>query len=227
MSVSSVRVAALISGAAAVAVYALVLLGYRQHWILSDTVDGFASDVSHDIGIDYPAWVWFWDGVSTIFAPPVFRVLAMVAAVVAVARRRLRTALFLLVTVEATGVLTQVAKDSVGRYRPTTALVEATSSSFPSGHALGAMVGVGALLAVALPVLRRHARLAAVCAGVLVVAGVGMSRVALSVHYPSDVLAGWALGWAYLCGWAVLLQPWADGVDPVRPTPQDDLDDQY
>lgn len=226
MPVSTMRVSALISGAAAVAVYALVLLGYRQHWILSDTVDAFAADVSHDMGSQYPAWVWFWDGVSTVFAPPVFRVLAMVAAIIAVGRRRLRTALFLLVTVEATGVLTRVAKDSVGRYRPTTALVEATSSSFPSGHALGAMVGVGALLAVALPVLRRHARLAAVCAGALVVAGVGLSRVALSVHYPSDVLAGWALGWAYLCGWAVLLKPWADGVDPPRPTPQDDLDDQ-
>ncbi|MEB3020370.1 phosphatase PAP2 family protein [[Mycobacterium] crassicus] len=217
---------ALVSGAAAVAVYALALLGYRQHWIVPYTVDAFASDVSHDIGIAYPAWVWFWDGVSTVFAPPVFRVLAMVAAIVAVSRRRLRTALFLLVTVEATGLLTQVAKDAVDRRRPTTALVEATSSSFPSGHALGVMVGVGALLVAALPVLRRHARLAAVCAGVLVVAGVGAARVALSVHYPSDVLAGWALGWAYLCGWAVLLRPWADGVDPVRPTPQDDLDDQ-
>ncbi|MEO6795118.1 MAG: phosphatase PAP2 family protein [Mycobacterium sp.] len=226
MSVSKMRVSALISGAAAVAVYVLMLLGYRQGWGLLATADAFAVDVGHDIGIKFPAWVWFWHGLSTVFAPPVFRVLAMVAAIIAVSRRRLRTALFLLVTVEATGVLTQVAKDSVGRRRPMTALVEATSSSFPSGHALGVMVGVGALLTVALPALRRHARLAAVCSGVLVVTGVGASRVALSVHYPSDVLAGWALGWAYLCGWAVLLKPWADGVDPSRPTPQDDLDDQ-
>ncbi|MEB3065349.1 phosphatase PAP2 family protein [[Mycobacterium] zoologicum] len=226
MTSSRVRRWALVSGAAAVAVFVLALLGYRQHWIVPYTVDAFASDVSHDLGVEYPAWVWFWDGVSTVFAPPVFRVLAMVAAIVAVIRGRLRTALFLLVTVEATGLLTQVAKDAVGRRRPTTALVEATSSSFPSGHALGAMVGVGALLVVALPLLRRRARLAAVCAGVLVVAGVGASRVSLSVHYPSDVLAGWALGLAYLCGWAVLLQPWADRVDPVGPTPQDDLDDQ-
>ena len=198
----------MISGVAGVAIYVLMLLGYRQGWILVVTADAFSVDVSHDIGIRFPAWVWFWHGLSTVFAPPVFRVLAMVAAVIAVGRRRLRAALFLLVTVEATGLVTQLAKDSVGRRRPMTALVEATSSSFPSGHALGVMVGVGALLAVVLPLLRRHARLAAVCVGVLVVAAVGVSRVALAVHYPSDVLAGWALGWAYLCGWAVLLKPW-------------------
>jgi undecaprenyl-diphosphatase len=105
-----------------------------------------------------------------------------------------------------------------------TALAAATSSSFPSGHALGVTVGVGALLALTLPMLRRGARVAAVCAGVLVVAAVGVARVALNVHHPSDVLAGWAMGWAYLVIWAVLLRPWR--VDRPGPAPQDDLDDQ-
>lgn len=209
------RMSALISGAAAVAVFALLLLGYRQGWGWLATADAAALDPSYDIGVKHPAWVGFWDGVSTVFAPPVFRVLGMVAAVVAVWRRRLRAALFLLVAVESSGVLTAVAKGAVDRPRPVTGLAAATSSSFPSGHALGVMVGVGALLAVALPVLRRHARLAAVCTGVLLVAAVGAARVALNVHHPSDVLAGWALGWAYLCGWAVLLNPWADGLDPA------------
>jgi undecaprenyl-diphosphatase len=85
-------------------------------------------------------------------------------------------------------------------------------------------VGVGALLVLTLPLLRRRARAAAVCAGVLVVAAVGVARVALGVHHPSDVLAGWALGWAYLALWAMLLRPWR--VDRSGSAPQDDLDDQ-
>lgn len=207
MSSSTLRASALISVAAALAVFAMMLLGYRQGWGWLSTADGAALDVGYDIGIKHPAWVSFWDGLSTVCAPPVFRVLAMAAAVAAVWRRRVRAAVFLLVAVEPSGVLTQLAKDAVDRPRPVTALAAASSSSFPSGHALGVMVGVGALLVVVLPLLRRRARLAVLIAGVLVVAAVGVARVALGVHHPSDVLAGWALGWAYLCGWAVLLKP--------------------
>lgn len=201
------RIAALISGLAALAVFALMLVGYRQGWGWLAAADAAALDAGYDIGIKHPAWVSFWDGVSTVFAPPVFRVLAMAAAIAAVWRHRVRAALFLLVVVEPSGVLTQLAKDAVDRPRPVTALAAASSSSFPSGHALGVMLGVGALLVVAVPLLRRRARLVAVCVGAAVVASVGVARVALNVHHPSDVLAGWALGWAYLCGWAVLLRP--------------------
>jgi undecaprenyl-diphosphatase len=224
MTRSAARATALVSVAAAVAVYVLMLLGYRQGWGWLASVDSAALDASYDIGIKHPDWVRFWDGLSTVFAPAVFRLLTMVAVVVEVVRHRLRSALFLLVAVEMSGLLTVLAKGSVDRPRPVTALAAASSSSFPSGHALGVTVGVGALLALALPLLRRGARVAAVCAGVLVVAAVGVARVALNVHHPSDVLAGWAMGWAYLAIWAVLLKPW--GVDRPGPAAQDDRDDQ-
>ncbi|OBF99399.1 phosphatase PAP2 family protein [Mycolicibacter sinensis] len=224
MTPSSMRATALVSVLAAASVYVLMLVGYWQHWGWLATADAAALDASYDIGIKHRGWVRFWDGLSTIFAPAVFRLLAMVALVVALARRRLRPALFLLVTVEMSWLLTVVAKGSVDRPRPGTALATASSSSFPSGHALGVMVAVGALLALTLPLLRRRARVAAVGAGVLVVAAVGIARVALGVHHPSDVLAGWALGWAYLALWAMLLRPWR--VDRSGSAPQDDLDDQ-
>ncbi|AEF34305.1 integral membrane protein [Mycolicibacter sinensis] len=185
-----------------------MLVGYRQGWGWLATVDAAALDASYDIGVKHPAWVRFWDGLSTVFAPAVFRVLAMVAVVVALLRRRLRPALFLLLTVELSGLLTAAAKASVDRPRPVTALATASSSSFPSGHALGVTVAVGALLVLVLPVLRGSARVAAVGGGALVVAAVGIARVALGVHHPSDVLAGWALGWAYLTAWVLLLKPW-------------------
>lgn len=208
MAPSTVRAIALGSIAVAVAVYVLMLVGYLQGWGWLAAVDAAALDASYDIGSKHSDWVRFWDGLSTVFTPAVFRLLAMVAAVVELARRRLRPALFLLVAVDMSGLLTVVAKGSVDRPRPVTALAAASSSSFPSGHALGVMVGIGALLVLTLPLLRRRARVAAICAGVLVVAAVGVARVALGVHHPSDVLAGWALGWAYLAVWVVLLKPW-------------------
>lgn len=66
--------------------------------------------------------------------------------------------------------------------------------SFPSGHAAGNMVFFGALAMLA---IRRDAYVAAGLAVLLI----GVSRVWLGVHWPSDVLAGWieGLGWLALC----------------------------
>lgn len=203
---------------AAVVVYAAMWLGYRQGWGWLDAFDSWAVISGHDVGVKHPAWVSFWESVCTVFAPATFRLLAMLAAVAALVKRRLRDTLFLLVTVEPTGLVTQLAKDLADRPRPATALVTASSSSFPSGHALGSMVGVAALLTVALPVLRGRLRVAAVLLGVLIVAAVGVGRVALSVHHPSDVVAGWVLGYLYILLWVRLLRP--SGVDPRGPEPQ-------
>lgn len=67
---------------------------------------------------------------------------------------------------------------------------------FPSGHAVGATVTYG-LLALTLRIGTRRQRFAA--AG-LVVAAVSLSRVVLAVHYPGDIVAGVAVGVAYLAG---------------------------
>ena len=72
--------------------------------------------------------------------------------------------------------------------------------SFPSGHTLVVTVWVGVVLLVLLPVVPSRAPAAAVIAiGVLLVVVVGLTRLALGVHFVSDVLAGWLLG--SLAGW--------------------------
>ena len=115
------RSTVLCSVAAAVAVYVLMLLGYLQGWGWLARADAAALNASYDIGIEHPAWLRCWEVLTTVFGPDVFRFVGMVAAVAALVRRRWRAALFLLVAVETSGLLTQLAKDSVDRPRPVTA----------------------------------------------------------------------------------------------------------
>ncbi len=94
--------------------------------------------------------------------------------------------------------LVAVLKPLVGRARPGAALrlVTETEPSFPSGHATGASAFVvSAAVIVAIFVLRRPlGRLLTLLAGLLLPALVAGSRLELGVHWPTDVVAGLALG---------------------------------
>ena len=91
------------------------------------------------------------------------------------------------------------------------------NSSFPSGHSMmAAMVyrTIGILLARTQPLKR--VRVFIVAVSVLITVLVGVSRVYLGVHWPTDVLAGWTLGGA----WAMLFWLVAMKVDPRISPPQ-------
>jgi undecaprenyl-diphosphatase len=121
-------------------------------------------------------------------------------------RRRLEVLLLSLSTLGA-AVLVHVVKVLVSRPRPVDPLVHTGTASFPSGHAGDAVAFYGtlALLVVATNRRRRVRAGAVVAAGVIVLA-VGFSRIALGVHYPSDVLASfllcglWVAAAINLCG---------------------------
>src|SRR5262247_1860601 len=102
------------------------------------------------------------------------------------------------------GLLGEGMKWWFARKRPeiTAHLVNVGSASFPSGHAMLALVTyltLGALLARFVP--RRRSRTYCIVVSLLLALLVGLSRVYLGVHYPTDVLAGWSAGlaWALLC----------------------------
>jgi undecaprenyl-diphosphatase len=127
----------------------------------------------------------------------------------AVRRERLRVIVWLAGAIGVAG-LNYVLKLAYHRVRPGSAAeyLERMSWSFPSGHAMAALVIYGLLAFFVLEhVQGRAARYAIVGSTMLVVAAIGLSRLYLGVHYVSDVTAGFLAGGAWLgaCGLAYQL----------------------
>lgn len=208
---------------AAVVLYAVLWVGHLHNWGWLHDFDWALLNPAHDVGIKHVSWVRFWEVVSFVLGPIVLRPLGLVVAVVALVQRNVRMALLLLACAPLNGLITTVAKDLVGRPRPATALVFAPSTSFPSGHALESMASLLALLTFFLPLMRSQAmRIAAIALAAVSVVTVGVARVALNVHHPTDVIAGWALGYVYflLCLW--VFRPrlaWSRCGDPTAAQP--------
>jgi undecaprenyl-diphosphatase len=146
-----------------------------------------------------------------------------------VLQRKAHAALFVVLAVGGGMLLSTLLKMGFDRPRPDLVPHGATvySASFPSGHSMLAAVAyltLGALLARVQP--QRRLKLYLLGLAVLLTVAVGVSRIYLGVHWPTDVLAGWALGaaWALLC-WAGAL--WlqrrgrveSEGPDPEAPQP--------
>lgn len=119
--------------------------------------------------------------------------------------RKVRAAALVLVSVVGGTLISTLTKLGVDRPRPDLVphLVEVTSPSFPSGHAmLSAVVylTLGAMLA-QFEFSRSATRVYVMVVAVAMTLAIGFSRVLLGVHWPSDVLAGWCLGaaWAIAC----------------------------
>ena len=115
-------------------------------------------------------------------------------------RRRFGDALLLLAVALSGRLLIILQKEWFARLRPeeTLQLVEAHYKSFPSGHAGNSMITC-MMLAVSLtpPGYRRRA----IAAALLLSLAIGLSRPILGVHWPSDILGGWAFGlfWVLAC----------------------------
>ena len=101
-------------------------------------------------------------------------------------------------------------KEFIGRTRPTivTHLLEENSHSFPSGHSMmSAIVYLTQATLLSRIEENRKAKIYIISVALLLTFLIGISRIYIGVHYPTDVLAGWVAGisWALLCWYAVSL----------------------
>jgi membrane-associated phospholipid phosphatase len=158
---------------------------------------------------------------SYIFHAWVFRALVLALAAWLFARGARRLAVWAVVTLTAAGVLDFVLKAVVDRPRPKleSPIAHFPGGSFPSGHALTAAMGTATIVLILLPVLSSAGRRIAWTLAVLITFASGICRVALGVHYVSDVVAGWILGAATVMATAAAFEAWRrdEGRPPVHP----------
>ncbi|MDG4824011.1 phosphatase PAP2 family protein [Asanoa sp. WMMD1127] len=158
---------------------------------VADSVNGYVSD--HEGLLNVIRFVTDLGGPLKVWA-------VVLGVAVLLIRRRIRLAVYLVIAGLGALVLDPTIKLLVGRLRPVVdvPVAHAPGNSFPSGHALGSFVVYGSLLLVFLPAVPRRWRPAVIAAVGTLVALIGVSRIALGVHFVSDVLAGWLLGAAWL-----------------------------
>lgn len=106
------------------------------------------------------------------------------------------------------GLITAALKHFYGRARPLQPPggVTVHGYSFPSGHSTGSLMACGLLVYLALRLLPLRWHLPALCGGVALGLSVGVSRIVVRAHFPSDVLAGFASATVWLVCCLLLLE---------------------
>lgn len=146
---------------------------------------------------------------SWLFTPEIVLPVIGSVLIVLLARHK-RSQELLLILILAGNLLTPAMKLLVHRDRPNatqaTVLDHQGSYSWPSGHAVAVMTIGGAVILLAHHRQRASRWLAFLVSCVVLL--VGISRVYLGAHWPSDVLAGYAIGWLWLVFVWRVIRPW-------------------
>ncbi|MFJ8531929.1 phosphatase PAP2 family protein [Streptomyces sp. NPDC093591] len=178
---------------------ALLLALVAVRWYPLMNLDGDIAETTHrwavaESGVTHAFRIltdWVWD-------PWTMRILTAAVAIWLVWRRAARwTAVWLVATCALATVIQQTLKAVVDRPRPVwpDPVDSAHYAAFPSGHAMTATVVCGLMLWLLHHYgAERALRRTAAAVAVISVAGVGLTRVWLGVHWTTDVVAGWLLG---------------------------------
>ena len=152
-------------------------------------------------GVSSPNATAVLHAVTQLGSPFFLIPMTMVASLIFLHLRRIRGAILLTATMVGVSILNWVLKIFFQRARPEPffGLSVPSSYSFPSGHSLASFCFYGALAALVAARLRSPVLRALVwAAAATIVIAVGFSRVYLGVHYPSDVIAGYATGFVWV-----------------------------
>jgi len=170
-----------------------VLEGETQHFddAVRMTVHGVAS----------PGATTALHAVTQLGSPLFLLPMTIVSSLIFLHQRRIRGAILLTATMVGVSLLNWILKSVFQRPRPLPffGLTVPASYSFPSGHSLAAFCFYGALAALVTARLRSTLWSALVWAGaVVLIIAVGFSRLYLGLHYPSDIVGGYATGFVWV-----------------------------
>jgi YegS/Rv2252/BmrU family lipid kinase len=158
----------------------------------------------------HPAAQQFLLFVQAAFTTLPMAIYTVIAAVLLAVRKHSRAALWLIGVMVAATLTTYLLKGLLHRKRPVwpDPVTTLSSFSFPSGHATGIGAAAGVVIVLAIVLVRRRAlrrTLYALAIGLALL--VGLDRIFLGVHNPSDVLAGWSVGAFWVLVGVVVYHP--------------------
>jgi membrane-associated phospholipid phosphatase len=199
-------------GTVGLAVCLIILLGLS--WLFQEVWEKEA------FGLDTTVLLWLYQWTNPVLDAVMLKITALgdpefVVVVVVFSlgwlwwkRRRLEAKGFAIACLGAL-ILNQGLKLCFAKPRPQlwTHLITESSFSFPSGHALGSLVLYGFLAYVLARQFHKSARWIYSVAAIVITA-IGISRLYLGVHWPTDIVAGYAVGflWLMVCITMVKLQ---------------------
>lgn len=185
----------------------------RITWQPLADADNWLLETAHAAAVgDQDVVIWS-EWISVLGSTPVrWTVIAILGAVLW--RMGMPRAAAFVVGVELLGtLLNNIVKITVDRLRPAfpDPVAAAPGASFPSGHAMNSMTCCALVASVVLfsgLVTSRRWRIVLTIMLIVLPLSVGVTRVLLGVHYPSDVVGGWALGLGAVAAATALVRPW-------------------
>jgi membrane-associated phospholipid phosphatase len=137
---------------------------------------------------------WFMLTLTQLGSATVLSLLCLGVAILALARQQRRVAATFMLALAGTALVSAILKALIGYARPMDAIIGVHEASFPSGHMLSGTVVYGLLAALLLSSrVGRGARALGITVLLLIIVGIGLSRLYLGVHWPSDLLGSLAL----------------------------------
>ncbi|MGW4381741.1 phosphatase PAP2 family protein [Kitasatospora sp. NPDC004531] len=200
-------------GLTSVLLFAVLLVLVKAGWSPLSRLDDGCVAALHRYAVRHSVWTAAMQTLADLGSPWTMRALLGAAALWLWCVR----ARVLAGWVVATGLLGWAASAGgralIGRARPhfVDPVAVGSGMGFPSGHAIASAVTCGTLLVLIWPRADRAVRAVAGTGAALTVLGVGWTRLALGVHYPSDVLAGWAAAAAVTAGVTLAVELWLPG----------------
>jgi undecaprenyl-diphosphatase len=139
----------------------------------------------------------FFNSITVLGDPVVVVVIAVIGAFTAFKQHHSLIGKAFIATIVASAINGGLLKSFIHRTRPDTIYVtnmRFDSFSFPSGHSFGSMVVYGLLAYLAAKYLPHPWNIFSIIVASVLIFLIGVSRVYLGAHFPTDVIGGWILG---------------------------------